>query len=179
MNREETIQVLTILKTAYPAFYKDMSKREAEGAIRLWMDMFAADDVGSVGGAVKLHIATDTKGYPPHIGAVKDALRRITEPESMTEAEAWGLVNKALKRGLYNSREEFERLPDNLQRLVGSPNQLRDWAMMDADTVQSVVASNFQRSYRVRLESERELALMPPDVRALVDGFASKFALEV
>ena len=179
MTREETLQVLSVLKAAYPNFYKGMDKRDAASTVSLWHDMFSADDPALVAAAVKTLIATDGRGFPPHIGAVKSKLRMLQNPEEMDETEAWALVQRALKRGIYNSREEFDKLPKMLQRLVGSPNQLRDWAMMEADTVQSVVASNFRRSFRVRVESERELAMMPPDVRALVDGFASKFALEV
>lgn len=37
--------------------------------------------------------------------------------------------------------------------------------MMDADTVSSVVASNFQRSYRARATHEREMLALPSDVR--------------
>lgn len=177
MTREETLQILSVLKAAYPNFYRDMQKRDAESAVALWHDMFADDDSVLVAAAVKTLIATDKQGFPPHIGAVKEKLRMIQCPQAMTEAEAWGLVHKAVKRGLYNSREEFDKLPLMLQRLVGSHNQLRDWAMMDADTVQSVVASNFQRSFRVRQEGERELSLMPPDVRELVGGIADRFAL--
>ena len=129
------------------------------------------------GRTVKALIATDTKGFPPHIGAVKEKLRKITNPEAMTEVEAWNLVQRAIKRGLYNSREEFDKLPTMLQRLVGSHTQLKDWAMMDLDTVQSVVASNFQRSFKVRAESDRELSLMPPDVRALVGSIANRLYL--
>ncbi len=178
MTREETIQILALLKTAYPGFYKGMSVKEANGAVALWHDMFADDAPALVAAAVMALFATDTKGFPPHIGAVKEKLRRLTMPEEMTEMEAWSLVQKAVRRGLYSSREEFDKLPPLLQRLVGSPNQLREWAMMDADIVQSVVASNFQRSFRVRAESHREYSLLPPDVRALVDGFAEGLSLD-
>ena len=50
--------------------------------------------------------------------------------------------------------------------------------MMDADTVQSVVASNFQRSYRARAAVNREYAALPADVKALVDNMAGKLGLE-
>lgn len=52
-------------------------------------------------------------------------------------------------------------LSDTVRRVVGSPSQLREWAMMEPDTVQSVVASNFQRSYRSRAASEKEFAALP------------------
>lgn len=177
MTYDETLAIMGVLKAAYPSYYNGMTRSDAEKAVELWASMFSEDDPAHVAAAVKALIATDTKGFPPHIGAVKEKLRKITSPELMTETEAWNLVYNAIKRGLYNSREEFDKLPQMLQRLVGSHTQLKDWAMMDLDTVQSVVASNFQRSYRARLESERELALMPADVRGLIGGIADRLSL--
>lgn len=178
MTREETLQIMTVLKTAYPNFYKGMGRKEAESTVSLWHDMFADDDPVHVAAAVKALIAMDAKGFPPHIGAVKDKLAKITMPQEMTELEAWGIVYKAICRGsLYDSKGEYEKLPPLLKRLVGSPNQLREWAMMDADVVQSVVSSNFQRSYRACSASEREFALMPPDVKSLISGFADALSI--
>lgn len=167
MDRHETAQVLSVLRAAYPSFYRGMGKSELEGIVDLWASMFANDDPALVGVAVKALIATDVKGYPPHIGAVKDKLRQISTPAQMTEAEAWGYVRKALSNSLYGSDKEFEALPDLLKGLVGSPSQLREWAMMDEATVQSVVASNFQRSYRARAQYQRDFEALPGDVQQL------------
>lgn len=178
MTRRETGIIMDILTTAYPQFYAGKDAPDPQKTINLWTEMFAEDDVRLVAAAVKTLIASDEKGFPPHIGAVKSKLRQITERDRMTEIEAWGLVSKALKRGAYNAKQEFEKLPPNLQRLVGTPNQLREWAVMDADTVQSVVASNFQRSFRVRDQADRDYQALPSDVKQLVDGIASGMLLE-
>jgi hypothetical protein len=165
MTREETLAIMSVLKAAYPPFYKDMKWSEAEAIVELWATMFADDPVAVVAAAVKAHIATDKKGFPPHIGAIKEAVVKVTQPEEMTEAEAWGRVIRSVSNSIYGSQKEFDALPPVLQRLVGSPNQLKEWAMMDADTVSSVVASNFQRSYRARASHEREMLALPSDVR--------------
>jgi predicted small lipoprotein YifL len=98
----------------------------------------------------------------------------VTQPEEMTEQEAWALVSKAIRNSAYNSAEEFAKLPPVVQRLVGSPSQLREWGQMDSDTVNSVVASNFQRSYRARAKNERDYLALPSSVKsymaALADG---------
>lgn len=173
MTREETLAIMSVLKAAYPSFYKDMKRDEAEGIVGLWTSMFADDPAVTVAAAVKAHIATDKKGFPPHIGAIKEAIVKVTQPEEMTEAEAWGLVSRAVSNGIYGSQKEFDKLPPVLQRLVGSPNQLKEWALMDADTVASVVASNFQRSYRARVASERECLALPSDVRQTMDSLVA------
>lgn len=178
MDRTETLQILSVLKAAYPDFYRNMERRDAEAVVGLWSDMFLDDPVEIVAAAVKALIASDEKQYrPPHIGAVKAYVRKIAHPEEMTEVEAWGLVRKATANGYYGAKEEFEKLPHILQRLVGSPNQLKEWAMMDSNEFQTVVASNFQRSYRAATESEREYQAIPVDVRSIAEILSGKLAL--
>ena len=179
MNTEETLAIMGVLKAAYPAYYRDMSRKDAEGVVSLWQTMFADEPAPVVAAAVKAHIATDKKGFPPHIGAIKDAIVKVTQPQEMTELEAWGLVQRAVSNGIYGSQKEFDKLPPILQRLVGSPNQLKEWAMMDADTVSSVVASNFQRSYKARAANERELLALPSDVRQTMERLSGGMTMGI
>lgn len=165
MNYDETLAIMSVLKAAYPRYYADMSRKDAEGVVSLWAEMFADDPAKDVALAVKRLIATDKKGFPPHIGAVKEAIVKLKQPDELTAQEAWALVSKAVRNGIYGAAYEFAALHPVVQRIVGSPTQLREWATMDADTVQSVVASNFQRSYKARAASEREYMALPGDVR--------------
>ena len=177
MNQKETIAVLAVLKTAYPQFYRGLSPQELQETVTLWSEMFSAEDFQVVKAAVKAHIATDAKGYPPHIGAIKAAIRKITQPDEMSEMEAWGYVSRALRNSSYNSIKEFERLPPVVRRIVGAPSQLREWAAMDSDTVQSVVQSNFMRSYRARSQSEQEYLALPAEVKEIMAQLADSMSL--
>jgi hypothetical protein len=177
MTREETLAIMSVLKAAYPNFYKDMKRSEADGIVNLWAAMFADEPADLVAVAIKSYIATDVKGFPPNIGAIKNAIVKLKQPEEMTEFEAWALVGRAIKNGIHGAREEFDKLPEIIQRLVGSPNQLREWAMMDSDTVNSVISSNFQRSYKVRAKTERERLALPGDVRQAVEQIASGMSM--
>lgn len=170
MSRQEVLFIMAVLRAAYPSFYRNMSREDAQAAVDLWREMFADDPAPLVGAAVKALIASDEKGYPPHIGAVKAKLRQLTAPVRDTEAEAWSRVLKAVSNSAYSAREEFDALPPPLQALVGSPAQLREWALMDSDTVNSVVASNFQRSYRARAAQREQWDALPGDVKALVSS---------
>lgn len=166
------------MKAAYPTFYRGMTKKEADGIVRLWSDMFKNEPVGLVGAAVKALIESDVKGYPPHIGAVKEKIRLITKPDNNTEQEAWNIVFKAICRGIYHAKEDFENFPPDIQSIVGSYNQIREWAMMDSDTIQSVVASNFQRSYRVKMKRKEEFDKLPEDVKMLANSISGKMILD-
>lgn len=174
MTRDDVIKIMSVLRGAYPHFYRDISKQEAYDTINLWTDMFSNDDASIVAAAVKSLIDGDDKGFPPTIGQVKAKIRLLVRSDELTEAEAWNLVSKAVKNGLYGSVEEFEKLPPAVKRIVGSPSQLRDWASMDSETLHSVVASNFQRSYKVVATREKEIAALPDDVKKLINFAMNK-----
>lgn len=173
MTRQETGIIMDILTTAYPTFYNGRNAPDMRMTVNLWAEMFAEDDVKIVAAAVKALIATDDKGFPPHIGAVKGRIRQISNPDEMTEQEAWALISKALRDGYYNAEAEFAKLPPLMQDVVHDPRQLREWSMMDESTVQSVVASNVQRSFRAKAQSRRDFEALPKDVQVLAKTFAA------
>lgn len=175
MTRRETGIIMDILATAYPRFYAGQDAPDPAKAVALWAEMFAEDDVALVAAAVKALIAADDKGFPPHIGAVKAKLRQITGARrELSESEAWNLIAAAVRNSGYEAAQEFAKLPPVLQRIVGSPATLREWACMDSETLHSVVASNVQRSYKAISARERELEMLPGDVRQIVKQLAVK-----
>ena len=151
MNRKETQGVLALLRAAYPNFYKGQTKEDLLAVVNLWQIQFADFACEDVIRAVHALIATRTEGFPPTIGAVKEQAAKLTEKSSLSEAEAWAMVSRAARNGLYRCREEYDKLPPAVQKAVGDAEQLRTWAAMDEETVASVVASNFARSYRTVL----------------------------
>lgn len=177
MTLQETATIMDILTAAYPHFYGGKNAPDVRSTLSLWASVFADDDVRLVAAAVKAIIVADTREFPPTIAHVKEQMRKMIQSEAMTEAEAWFLISQATKNGIYGSKEEFEKLPPQLQKLVGSAEQLRVWAMMDSDTLHSVVSSNFQRSYKVIVQREQMEAKLPRDVLRLVSGMSERMAL--
>ena len=114
---------------------------------------------------MKTFIVSDEKGFPPHIGAVKAAIAKLTQPEALTEMEAWNLVRTKLSA--YATHEDFLELPEVIQRAVGSASQLCQWAMLDMESL-PVIMSNFMRSYKAALTEQRERERIPKDVLALI-----------
>ena len=172
MNLVETAKLMAVLETAYPMFYAKKTQQEREDAIRLWAEMFADEPGEVVAVAVKALIKSRVSTFPPGIGEITEKIQQIMQPDQMTELEAWGLVLKAVSNSNYNSGEEFKKLPAVVQRLVGSPTQLREWAAMDSETLNSVVASNFQRSYKVRAKNEQDYLALPSSVKTFMASIA-------
>lgn len=178
MTKNEVMKIVSVLFGAYPSFYRKSTQQEITDTVNIWTDMFKSEDFIITQAAVKAYIEADESGYPPSIGQIKAKIRKITQPQEMTEGDAWALVAKAISNSAYEAGKEFDALPENIKRLVGSPSQLYDWSQMDSDTVHSVVASNFQRSYRARQAADREYNALPSEVKAMIGGIADRLALE-
>lgn len=177
MTRKEMAEIFAIMQANYPDFSRDWSDAVLNAKINLWLMQFRDDDYKEVLAAVMAHMATDTNRYMPPVGVIKAKLVEIRMPEEMTPQEAWELVNRATRNSTYNSGEEFAKLPPVVQRLVGSPMQLKEWAAMDTETLQSVVSSNFQRSYKVRAAKEREYLALPSAVQQTMTQIADRMKM--
>lgn len=174
MDRQGAYGVMALLQANYPESFRGMTKEAASLRLNLWADMFSEEPLDVVMAACKAFIATDTKGFMPAVGQIKEQISKMRSAgQDMTPMEAWGMVSKALRNSSYGSKEEFAKLPLDVQRTVGSPDQLREWAMMEADEVQTVVASNFQRSFKVRQQQSRDIEKLPGSVRGFIAELAA------
>ena len=156
MTLEEAAGIVTLIFFNYPDTSKGMSDQARIAYTRQWHQFFAEDDARLVEAAVRAYILGSTERFAPNVGQIREQMRKMAAPAGMTEIEAWGLVKNALRNGSYGYTEEYAKLPKLVQRCVGSATQIREWAQMDADDVDSVVASNFQRSYRAVAKQEEE-----------------------
>lgn len=165
MTKKDANRIIGILQANYPDTTKDMTDDAYMVKVNLWADAFKDEPYELVAAAVKAYIANSTERFAPNIGQIKEQIRRLTHPDELTEGEAWALVQKAIRRAGYEAREEYDKLPLLVQKVVGSPNQLREWGLMNSETVQSVVASNFQRGYRTVQAREAAMEKTPLEIR--------------
>lgn len=170
MTLQETGIIMDILTTAYPRFYSGRDAPDQGQTLRLWAEMFAEDDVAFVAAAVKSYIAMDQKGFPPHIGAIKNAMLALRQSREPDEDRAVEMLRRAAANSAYGAEEEFARLPESLRRMAGSPAQLYEWSQMDSDIFNSVVLSHLRRSFLLRRESSRRDALLPGEVKRVLAG---------
>lgn len=164
MTTEETAKVMEYIKTCYPFAWKQV---DAKKTVAVWADQFSEEPRPLVMAAVKAYVSTNATDYPPNIGQIKAMIHKLSAGDELTASDAWTHIRKAISNSGYHAAEEFENLSDTEKRLVGSPKQLYDWAMMDVGTLDSVVASNVQRSFRSVTEKVRFEAALPQTVKAL------------
>ncbi len=175
MNRKSVIEILGILKVAYPKFYANMTKDEAEKTINLWCEMFKNDAPELVAIAVKKLIME--LQFPPTIADIKNTMFKLVD-KTEDNTELWNKFLKALKNSGYNSKIEFEQLPELVQRFVGSPERLRDYAMMDLNTVNTVVKGQFLKQIDSLKVRQKENLMLPKETKDIIEALSSKMDIK-
>lgn len=166
MTNQETVKLLAAIQATYPNF---QNGRDPKVTINVWQKCFEDEPYSEVSQALMSFIVSDTKGFAPVPGQIKERIAAMhEEAEGLTEVAAWALVSKAISNSIYNSVEEFNKLPQTVRNTIGNPAVLREWAFMDESEVYSVVSSNFMRSYRARKATEKETAKLPSSIRAML-----------
>lgn len=174
MTLDQVQDLLKIIRLNYPQSFTKFTKEQSEAYLAMWCEAFKDDPVDLVVAAVKAIIYSDAREFAPNIGQIKQKMQSISSPNELTEQEAWNIVKKAIGRSGWYAKEEFEALPPTLQRLVGSPEQLHDWSQTDSDDLNTVVASNFMRSYRARSSQEKEFQMLPNEIKTMIGTISTK-----
>lgn len=156
-------KLLTLIQAEYPHSFRGMDERMMQLKRELWEREFSDTDINLVYAAVRIYMKR-TESYAPGIGQIREILQSLFSDGEMSETEAWALVSRAASRGTYYE-EEFAKLPPIVQKAVGRAEQLYKWGQMNTETFESVVASNFMRSFRAIQKREKENELLPPNIR--------------
>lgn len=178
MVKDDVITLLRVFKANYPFAYKGMTKEDKNDIADLWTTQFQEYPTKIVTEAVHAYIS-DNNNFPPTVGNIKEKIRLITESPQLTEMEAWVIVSKAICDSMYHAQEHFDRFPDIIKNIIRQPEQLRMWGQMDVDTVNSVVQSNFMRSYKSMSQHQEQLNRLPESTKTLIEELKNKFLLGV
>ena len=166
MTKNEVVKLLMTIQTFYPNYQVE----NKEFTINAWYSIIGDCDYKPMEKALRAYITTDTSGFAPSIGQLINKLHEVQSPQELNEMEAWLLVSKALRNGTYGAVEEFNKLPPLVQKAVGSPDNLRNWAQTDSESIENVVQSNFMRTYRTVVNRAKEYRKMPKDIQALIEN---------
>lgn len=170
MTREEVSKMLQMIRLNYPNSFKGYTPDQSRTYADLWYDAFKDKPTALVLAAVKSIMYGDTREFAPNIGQVNAKIHELTTEDKKTEMEAWALVKKALSRSGWYSTEEFEKLPKDIQKVIGSPSMLYEWSQTSSEQVNTVIQSNFMRSYRALKTREKQNALLPQSVVELLEA---------
>lgn len=168
MTDAEVTKMFGMVKATYPRFFSDLSKQQIANYIDAWNYIFADKDADKAFKGLMWCLTNDTKGYPPTPGQIIEAMSKLEPENTMNELEAWRLVEKAVRNSLYNSELEFMELPRTIKKVIRDPGRLKEWAKMDIEEFNTVIQSNFLRSFRMEQQREHEAMNVPVSMRPLL-----------
>ena len=119
MTKQEAARILTILKAAYPATYRNITDNEAKGTIALWAAEFRIVPFEAVAMALKNLIKTSK--FSPTIAEVYKEVKGLYWEASMQLIA----INED-----YSEAElaEFQRIKDMIEPLVRQDIELEEIA---------------------------------------------------
>lgn len=167
MTREEIKTLMKYFQTVYPGFYQGSNQTQV---VDVWFDALGEYDTKIVQLAAKNYVKTNE--FAPTIAGVMKQIRQISKTE--TETDLWALIQKAASNGIYNSAEEFEKLPPECQSFVGSADALKELSQIDMATMETVVKGQFLKRVE-SIQSHQEVQKgLPAEVRQAISAAKMK-----
>lgn len=175
MTLQETQRIVTTIAAMFPTF-KVEDKSTTLEAWNWALQDYSYNDVSQ---ALNLYIKTSSNNFAPAVSQLIGLIRKEDDFKYPSEDEAWSMVRRACEKLDWNDpAKEYNKLPDIIQRTIVIPGNLKEWAMLDMDDFETVISSNFKRSYRAAIEQSKELNKMPADVRERVESARKKMLIE-
>lgn len=165
MTQEEFAQIAMLLHVAYKT--QADAVRFDKDSLTVWFTMLQDLDADILKAAVINLIARSP--YQPRISDVRLEYARITQPQRMSEQEAWATVRDAIR-----GSTKFEELPGDIQEAVVDKAQLWEWGQCESKQVDTVIQALFKKSYAAVLERKQTEAVL-----GKIGTAAGAFALEV
>lgn len=170
MTREQTVDLVRSIVSIYPN-WKPENLTDTVNAWHWALGDYPAD---AVKGALAIYVKTNNTGFAPSVSQLIGAMHAPKQNEQLTEGDAWYLVKQAIRDSGYHAQERFDELPPLVKRAVGGASMLRQWGMTDSDEVNTVIMSNFQRTYKALLSKQEFNDKVPLQLGNLVKSLSEQ-----
>ena len=172
MNKQETVQIITLLAGNYETI-ANKTPKQRELMLNTWYECLNDLDYEIILKAVKKTIINNP--YPPTIHEIrKNAIELINPTTKRTAIEAWDEALKMISNGLYMTQEQFETHSPEVKKFFRDTKQVRELAMLDSDVVNSVIKGQFLKQYDILIEREKEEKMLPEDLKNTFDLLTDK-----
>lgn len=158
MTREEMKTIMKYFQSAYKGFYEGANITDV---MNVWYDALKEEDVKVVQTASRNYVQSNE--FAPTVAGLMKQINLIKGAD--TNTDLWDRLRKAISNSTYNSAEEFEKLPKECKSFVGSPMGLRNLAMEDMGTIDTVVKGQFLKNVDSIKERQNVQDSLPMEVK--------------
>ncbi|MBR6902604.1 MAG: hypothetical protein IKN39_01790 [Clostridia bacterium] len=150
MTFNEIMILLGQINIIYPN-EKPGGKEEMAVRAKLWQEDLCDVSAELVEMAFRQYRKTNTSGFAPKPAHLLNIIRCVFG-KSLDDGEITCLLKRALSNSAFNSQAEFDRLPDDLKKVVGNAGELyyqSQRSLTDTDFyIKGII-----KEYKIRLES--------------------------
>lgn len=165
MTREEVQKILAVIDVTFSNFNPDNLTATID-AWHLFLEDYSYEDINM---ALKIFVRTSDSGFAPNPSQLIGVLNKSKALAMETEVDVWREVRPAIRNGLYHFQEEYDKLSPMAKKMVGDAQQLREWAMLPSEDIDTVVQSNFKSRFNTMQKRDKELNAMPMEVRQMIE----------
>ena len=170
MTRDEVKKIIAVIAATFPNFDSD----DPSTTIDAWSIFLTDYSYQDISMALKIFVTTENSGFAPSPSQLIGMINKTKALTMTTEVEVWREVRQAIRNGIYGSETEFEKLSDTAKKMVGEAGQLREWAMLPSEEIDTVIQSNFKSRFNAMQKRQAELQAMPTEIRNLIAGSSVK-----
>lgn len=172
MNKTETTQIITLLAGNYDSIAKK-DKIQKQLMINTWQECLEDLDYKLVLQAVKKTIIESP--YPPTIHDIrKNAVEMLNPSTKRTAIEAWNEAYKMICSGNYMTEEQFKKASPEVQKFFGNVRQVKELALTDLKTVNTVTKGQFLKQYEAITEREKQRKLLSEQMQQMIEQLSEK-----
>lgn len=128
---ENTIlNIFQLLAHTYKSEFKNTHPDDLKAEMKVWMHLLGCYDPNLVQRAIITFINTDTKGFSPKIGQIKEIMFNMKYEFPQFE-DLWCIFEEC-NRLSYSAVKCWNELPDILQKLISIPN-MKEFSMISSE----------------------------------------------
>ena len=148
MTREEVKEIIMMISTAY-ANWKPM---DMTATVNLWSVLFKDYQADDIRKALTNYLMNDTSGFAPVPGQIIANIN--TGKEYLLPEDAWNLVYNGICNSNYHALEEFQKLPPECQKAIGSATNMKEMAVLNYYEM-SRSKEQFLKAYKAEVDKRK------------------------
>lgn len=166
MTRDEIKKILRVIEVTFKTYQVENKTLETD----VWYGYFKDYSYEELDAALKVYVATENSAFAPSPSQIMGQINKLRSLNLPCEVDVWREVRPAISNGIYGAETEFEKLSPMAKRMVGDPQQLREWAMLPSEDIDTVVQSNFKSRFKAMQTRQAEISAMPMEIRQMIES---------
>lgn len=154
MNINETGVLLSKITVSYPNF----KINDLEMAVTVWAETLREYSLEDCNKALIIY-NRESHQFAPSAGTLIEIIRKYKPSKYPPAAVAVKRLMKALRNTTYNAQQEFEELPEVLQRIIGSAGRLKRISESGFKNYEEAFIREYERECRADEEKKSLLGM--------------------